>query len=222
MSSPVLLACGPPSYSFGSCAEPSGSGPASGNSQSPSGVRVCRYATARRQRQRGFDVRQSTRVADAVLLPCRPSGRLDVWTFGQSRRWDVEAVADTAPRVRTVAAPSVIAMLNARAPRLQSADEVTGALAGQGGVERRSPPWQPLSTQPRRSTWAWPAQPRSTGSQPPVSGPSAAQWRLVMLDRRSNRPAWPVMPASNGLGSRITDRRKPANSLPTGPRRPAY
>ena len=91
-------------------------------------------------------------VADLVLLPCRPSGRLDV--SGQSRRWDVEAVADTATRVRTVAAPSVIAMLNACAPRLQSADEVTGALAGQGGVERRSPPWQPLSTQPRRSTWA--------------------------------------------------------------------
>ena len=61
-----------------------------------------------------------------------------------------------------------------------------------------------------------PAQPRSTGSQPPVSGPSTDQWRLVRLDRRSNRPAWPVMPASNRLGSRIMDRRKPVNSLPAG------
>ena len=52
----------------------------------------------------------AARVADLVLLPCRPSVL------------DVEAVADTA-------AP-VVAVLTACAPRGQDADQVTAALAG--------------------------------------------------------------------------------------------
>ena len=60
----------------------------------------------------------AARVADLVLLPCRPSVL------------DVEAVADTAARVRAVTAAPVVAVLNACAPRGQDADQVAAALAG--------------------------------------------------------------------------------------------
>ena len=58
------------------------------------------------------------RMADVVLLPCRPSVL------------DVEAVADTAARVRAVTAAPVVAVLTACAPRGQDADQVAAALAG--------------------------------------------------------------------------------------------
>ena len=60
----------------------------------------------------------AARVADLVLLPCRPSVL------------DVEAVADTAARVRAVTAAPVVAVLNGCAPRGQDADQVAAALAG--------------------------------------------------------------------------------------------
>ena len=53
-----------------------------------------------------------------MLLPCRPSVL------------DVEAVADTAARVRAVTAAPVVAVLNGCAPRGQDADQVAAALAG--------------------------------------------------------------------------------------------
>ena len=59
----------------------------------------------------------AARVADLVLLPCRPSVL------------DVEAVADAA-RVRAVTAAPVVAVLNGCAPRGQDADQVAAALAG--------------------------------------------------------------------------------------------
>ena len=60
----------------------------------------------------------AARVADLVLLPCRPSVL------------DVEAVADTAARVRAVTAAPVVAVLNGCATRGQDADQVAAALAG--------------------------------------------------------------------------------------------
>ena len=59
----------------------------------------------------------AARVADLVLLPCRPSVL------------DVEAVADTAARVRAVTAAPVVAVLMACPPRGQDADQVAAALA---------------------------------------------------------------------------------------------
>ena len=60
----------------------------------------------------------AARVADLVLLPCRPSVL------------DVEAVAATAARVRAVTAAPVVVLLTACAPRGQDADQVAAALAG--------------------------------------------------------------------------------------------
>ena len=60
----------------------------------------------------------AARVADLVLLPCRPSVL------------DMEAAADTAARVRAVTAAPVVAVLNGCAPRGQDADQVAAALAG--------------------------------------------------------------------------------------------
>ena len=60
----------------------------------------------------------AARVADLVLLPCRPSVL------------DVEAVAVTAARVRAVTAAPVVAVLNGCATRGQDADQVAAALAG--------------------------------------------------------------------------------------------
>ena len=60
----------------------------------------------------------AARVADLVLLPCRPSVL------------DVEAAADTAARVRAVTSAPVVALLNGCAPRGQDADQVAAALAG--------------------------------------------------------------------------------------------
>ena len=62
----------------------------------------------------------AARVADLVLLPCRPSVL------------DVEAIADTAARVRAVTAAPVVVVLNACAPRGQDADQVAAALADVG------------------------------------------------------------------------------------------
>ena len=60
----------------------------------------------------------AARTADLVPLPCRPSVL------------DVEAVADTAARVRAVTVAPVVAVLNGCAPRGQDADQVAAALAG--------------------------------------------------------------------------------------------
>ena len=62
----------------------------------------------------------AAKLADLVLLPCRPSVL------------DVEAAADTAERVRAVTAAPVLALLTACAPRGQDADQVSAALAGVG------------------------------------------------------------------------------------------
>ena len=143
-----------------------------------------------------------------------------VWTSGRLDSPDVEAVADTAPRVRTVAAPSVIAMLNACAPRLQSADEVTGALAGQGGVERRSPPWQPLSTQPRRSTWARSAtlDRLSAACQRPISGSVAlGQARSTLQPARVARHAGLERAREPHHGPPEARQQPASRPAPTGP-----
>ena len=60
----------------------------------------------------------AAKVADLVLLPCRPSVL------------DVEAVADTAARVRAVTSAPVVALLTACAPRGQDANQIATALAG--------------------------------------------------------------------------------------------
>ena len=60
----------------------------------------------------------AARVADLVLLPCRPSVL------------DVEAAADTAARVLAVTSAPVVALLTACAPRGQDADQIAAALAG--------------------------------------------------------------------------------------------
>ena len=60
----------------------------------------------------------AARVADLVLLPCRPSVL------------DVEAVADTAARVRAVTAAPVVAVLTACAPRGQDARPGSGGTRG--------------------------------------------------------------------------------------------
>ena len=62
----------------------------------------------------------AAKLAGLVLLPLRPSVL------------DVEAIADTAARVRAVTAAPVLAVLNACAPRGQDADQVAAALAGVG------------------------------------------------------------------------------------------
>ena len=71
-----------------------------------------------RERTSGADNRSAhtraaqaaARVADLVLLPCRPSVL------------DVEAVADTAARVRAITKAPVVVLLTACAPRGQDAD----------------------------------------------------------------------------------------------------
>ena len=59
----------------------------------------------------------AAKLADLVLLPCRPSVL------------DVEAIADTAARVRADTAALVVAVLNACAPRGQDADQVAAVPA---------------------------------------------------------------------------------------------
>ena len=179
-----------------------------------------------------------------MLLPCRPSvpGRSDSPDVGTLKPSPI-------PRreVRTVAAPSVIAMLNARAPRLQSADEVTGALAGQGGVERRSPPWQPLSTQPRRSVQPsrdrvdripvchdLPSYTAGGAAHCPHGSRSATldrlpaaytiQWLSGAWSDSTDAPTGLCSPSSQPrtrLGNRLTARRRPPDRLPAGPSRSA-
>ena len=168
---------------------------------------------ARPQRQRGFHVCQGAkapRVADAVLLPFHPSGR-----------WDVEPVADTAARSSDRRRLACDCCADARAPRHQSTDQVTVPLAGQGVVEQRSPPSQPLyqhsldarfspvvteSTEFRFATICprtplagphtvhmGPARPRSTGSQRPIlSSGSAALGQI----RPTLQPAYVARQAS--------------------------
>lgn len=60
----------------------------------------------------------AAKAADLVLIPCRPSVL------------DVEAIVDTADRVRAITPAPVVAVLTACAPRGRDADQVATALTG--------------------------------------------------------------------------------------------
>ena len=154
--------------------------------------------------------------------PHTPARRTSPRHPSPGRPSDVEAVAGAAARVpdrRRPAGDCCAECMRATPPECRLGGR--GALAGQGGVERRSPPWA-AAINTASTLHVGPL----SHARPALSRLSAAHQRLGgawsgSIDAPTG-PRGPSCRPRTGLGSRITDRRKPANSLPAGPRRPAY